>query len=486
MYKKTLFRIHKRQKRGDNFSPFDLPLGEKLTKEKIIMKLKLFSLSLCMLGIIGGACSSESDPELTAPKEVQEEAPEVITYSVRIPTEGNSWIVGHPAQTKQMVSKGGIHNWTKSESVVSTFFYATKTGEIKLGLKAKFPSNSTTLKVTVGETSKSVTFEKASSYKDYFVGKFNVKTKGYQRVDIQGIAKDGGYYADLSEVLISGNEWTSSVSCIGPDYFYWGRRGPSVHLNYQIPTAVKKVNYFYNEITVPEGEDPIGSYFCSSGFGQGYFGIQVNSETERRVLFSVWSAYDTQDPNQIPDDYQVNELAHGEGVHVGKFGNEGSGAQSFLKFNWKAGTTYKFLLKAEPQGNEKTDFTAWFYAPEEGEWKLIASFRRPYTDTYLTGMYSFLENFVTEMGDITRKGFYTNQWMYDADSKSWVESVNASFTCDQTGRSGHRLDYYGGVENGKYFLQNCGFINNQGTYGEKLTRPAVGKAPNIDFSKLPL
>jgi hypothetical protein len=62
----------------------------------------------------------------------------------------------------------------------------------------------------------------------------------------------------------------------------WGRRGPSVHLNYQIQKAQKFV-VFYNELTILE--DPIGSYFMANGFKEGYFGIQVNSKTERRVLF---------------------------------------------------------------------------------------------------------------------------------------------------------------------------------------------------------
>ena len=52
---------------------------------------------------------------------------------------------------------------------------------------------------------------------------------------------------------------------------------------------------------VPEGNDVLGSYFMANGFAQGYFGIQVNSPTERRILFSVWSPFHTDDPSEIPD-----------------------------------------------------------------------------------------------------------------------------------------------------------------------------------------
>ena len=52
-------------------------------------------------------------------------------------------------------------------------------------------------------------------------------------------------------------------------------------------------------MTIPKNNDVVGSYFMANGFAEGYFGIQVNSETERRILFSVWSPYKTDDPNSI-------------------------------------------------------------------------------------------------------------------------------------------------------------------------------------------
>jgi hypothetical protein len=88
--------------------------------------------------------------------------------------------------------------------------------------------------------------------------------------------------------------------------YYWSRRGPSCHLNYSTPAADKE--YFYSELTVPLGEDKEGSYFMANGFGEGYFGIQVNSATERRVLFSVW------DPAQG----QTTLLRNGANVTAGR------------------------------------------------------------------------------------------------------------------------------------------------------------------------
>ena len=242
--------------------------------------------------------------------------------------------------------------------------------------------------------------------------------------------------------------------------------------------------YFYNEIRVPNGNDVPGSYFMANGFGQGYFGIQVNSPTERRVLFSVWSPYSTDDPNEIPEDQRINLLKKGEGVYTGKFGNEGSGGQSYLKYMWKAETSYRFLLKGKPSGNDKTDFTAWFFAPESEEWKLIASFRRPNTDTYLTSLYSFLENFYTEQGNVTRMGYFTNQWVYTTNNK-WVEITKIKFTADATARKESRMDYAGGVDKNRFFLKNCGFFSETTLIDSYFEREGSESKPDIDFTVLP-
>ena len=50
----------------------------------------------------------------------------------------------------------------------------------------------------------------------------------------------------------------------------------------------------------------------------------------------------------IPDSLKIVLLKKGDGVVTNDFGNEGSGGQSYMRFMWKAGNTYGFLLHAEP------------------------------------------------------------------------------------------------------------------------------------------
>ena len=112
---------------------------------------------------------------------------------------------------------------------------------------------------------------------------------------------------NITDFGISGttvDEHTAFVRNNDGDFFHWGRRGPSVHLNYPIPDGVN-AEWFYNEVTVPKGNDVVGSYYMATGFGEGYFGMQVNSPTERRILFSVWSPFQTDTPSQIPADQKI-------------------------------------------------------------------------------------------------------------------------------------------------------------------------------------
>jgi hypothetical protein len=47
------------------------------------------------------------------------------------------------------------------------------------------------------------------------------------------------------------------------------------------------------------------------------FLFQVNSSTERRILFSVWSPCRTDDPKLIPTDEQIKLVKKGKNVHTG-------------------------------------------------------------------------------------------------------------------------------------------------------------------------
>ena len=406
-----------------------------------------------------------------------------MAEKIKIPLGGNSWVATKTAEEK--VTDNGWKNWKSIDAIWSTYIKIEKKGTVKLSAIINVPAGESKLKWTINGVSKIINVGGAAKA-EYEIGKWNIAQPGYIKIDAQGISKTRDLFAEISDLQIEGtaiDEGTAFVKNNEGNYFYWGRRGPSVHINYDLTEVNDDAEWFYNEITVPAGNDVIGSYFMADGFAEGYFGMQVNSATERRILFSVWSPFVTDNPKDIPENKKILMLKKGEKVHAGEFGNEGSGGQSYLQYNWKAGEIYKFLLHAKPAENNYTTYTAYFYAPEKKQWLLIASFSRPETTTYLKRLHSFLENFEPETGNISRKAWYHNQWIKTKEGE-WKPVTKMLFTGDATASKGYRLDYGGGVENGKFYLRNCGFFNNNTILKTKYSVSSSGKKPEIDFLSL--
>ena len=399
------------------------------------------------------------------------------TFSVEL--SGNAYVTA--ADGVEITKTDGVKNWKNHKAVVSVFFsFAEAQKKADLALRAR---GKATFEVSCGKEKFRVKVN-SKEFTDVPVGTLKFPA-GYQRVDIRVISKkdrEGKGFGEISDIVLSGV--VGEMSFVRDFDPYWGRRGPSVHLTYETPKG-KDVEYFYNEVLVPEGADPVGTYYMACGFAEGYFGFQVNSEMERRVLFSVWSPFDTQDPKEIPEEDKVILQKKGEGVKVGEFGNEGAGGQSFLLYPWKAGTTYSFLLRVRPAGDGFTEYSSYFFAPEEKEWKFIACFRRPKTETWVKRPHSFLENFLPAQGWLTRSVQFTNQWARDTKGV-WHEMAKASFSCDETASNKVRLDYMGGVTADKknFFLKNCGFFNETTAAGTEFARKAQRKAPKIDLAAL--
>lgn len=400
--------------------------------------------------------------------------------AVTIPLAGNTYVTAGADGAE--VTPNGVESWSKPDAVLSSWFKVSRPGGLDLFMKAKAQGGASTVKVRVGGQTFDVKIDNPEETV-IPVGSIHLSEPGYVRIDVQGVEKEGNQFAAISDWMADGAAAVDTLWFVRGFEPYWGMRGPSVHIKYTLP-ADEQSEYFYNEITVPEGEDKIGSYFMANGFGEGYCGIQANSETERRFLFSVWSPFTTDDPKSIPENQRIRVLAKGENVHIGEFGNEGSGGQSYLIYPWKAGQTYRFLTRVHPDGKGNTEYYAWFLAPGENDWQLIAGFLRPETNTWYTGAHSFLENFIPEQGYLERSVRFGNQWARTSKGE-WKELTEGMFTYDATARAGVRQDYAGGIVDGSFFLKNGGFFNENTTFKSMFTRPAGGIAPEIDMAKLP-
>ncbi|MEJ5994871.1 DUF3472 domain-containing protein [Pedobacter sp. Du54] len=401
---------------------------------------------------------------------------------ITVPLGGNAF-ASKPQST--FITKNGIENWSDPQTSFKVYVRVAKKGTLAVTLNQLSKINGKSeLSVSINNRVKKVLVAQTSE--SLSVGEWTIKDSGYVAIQLKGLRKSGHEFPAIGSLLLSGTAIDAKTAFVKDNegnFFYWGRRGPSVHLNYQLPEKTD-IEWFYNEVTVPKGEDVQGSYFMANGFAEGYFGIQVNSPTERRVLFSVWSPFQTDNPKEIPESQKIKLLKKGKHVYTGEFGNEGSGGQSYLKYNWKAAQTYSFLTHISPSSDNYTTYTSYFFAPEEGKWMLIASFKRPQTQTYLKRPHSFLENFIPEYGSYVRKVMFSNQWVCDSRGV-WTALNMARFTTDNTGNKGYRMDYGGGVSGSSFYLKNCGFFDDFTTPKTMLKRKLTETKPMINFNYLP-
>jgi hypothetical protein len=84
-----------------------------------------------------------------------------------------------------------------------------------------------------------------------------------------------------------------------------------------------------------------------------------------------------------------------------------------------------------------------------------------------------------------RSADYGNQWARTA-AGNWTEITTARFTGDATAVNGQRMDYAGGLRNGRFYLRNGGFFSNHVPLNQNFTRSATGSAPAVNVDTLPL
>lgn len=261
------------------------------------------------------------------------------------------------------------------------------------------------------------------------------------------------------------------------------RNAASIHLGYVVPPGLRDdVAWFH--VAVTPRTDPLWSYYMATGWHRGYFGMQVNSPTERRVIFSVWDSGDEAiDRKKVAAADRVQLVAKGEGVHAGDFGNEGTGGHSHWKHPWRLGETFRFLLHARVDG-DATIYTGWFWLAEAKAWRLIASFRAPKDGKLPRGLYSFSENFAGENGDVRREAEFGDVFARAAEGP-WTALGEARFTHDPTGAT-IRRDRWGLVRGDRFVLGHGGFATPPAgaavRYDERLRAPVAAWTPPAEAS----
>jgi len=365
------------------------------------------------------------------------------------------------AEAVNVSEQSGVTEWKDVHQKI-VWYGKLSVGELHLSLVTTLPkAERATLRLTVGKQKQERAIEGGGEEQSVDFGAFAITKTGYQRIELQGIKKSGSAFPNLKTLSMNGTATQNAHFSLVER-----RNAASVHLSYPIPKEAQ-VEWFYNEVTVRTV--PLWSYYMACGFQRGYFGIQVNSPTERRVIFSIWDSGKEPDKRDlVPDENRVKLLAKGDSVVADSFGGEGTGGHSHLVYSWKQGETYRFLVHSQPEGSFTT-YSGYFYFPETQKWGLIARFRAPKDGNYLKGLYSFNENFGGANGQLLRVAEFGRQWVRTKEG-TWVELTQAKFSHDSHGKT-ERKDYATGTKQGRFYLSNGGFVENGVRYGDSVTRP---------------
>ena len=370
-----------------------------------------------------------------------------------------------------------LKGWTDMQTTVAWYGLIHATGKLEIAVRLQLPAGETSrVHMKVGESLLAVkTIHGSGSVVTVSFGSIDIKQAGGYRFALSGEKRSGPAFGEIDALLLDG------PAAKGAMFNLTEQRGaPSVHLNFPIPDGVQ-AKWFYNEVTVKT--DPIWSYYEACGFRRGYFGIQVNSPTERRIIFSVWdSGKEPAERSKVAAEDRVQLLAKGPDVVASDFGNEGTGGHSHLVYPWKTGDTYRFLVSAQPDGTS-TIYTGYFYFPEKNTWGLIASFRAPKDGDYLGHLYSFNEDFEGANGQQRRLAEFGNQWIKTTDGR-WIELTRARFTHTARGLYQDRLDRGAGVTDNRFFLTNGGFKEESIRYNDEINRPGNGRVPDVELPSL--
>lgn len=256
---------------------------------------------------------------------------------------------------------------------------------------------------------------------------------------------------------------------------------PAVYVHYSAPDGkpLPGVSAIYNQVT-PE-VSTTGTYF-TTGFTEGYFGIQQHNAGKKNVIFSMYNPK----PGTVPaGDEKGTVLWHDPAVTADQHHEQYSGPSVRMPVNWQIGQPSGFLVVAKPDGT-MTDLTPYYYgsaASEPPHWIKLAVIKA-YVKTpgQLDHLYNFAEDFqrTTESAKELRKAAYGPGWVQTGSQ--WQPLTAGSFS--YANKPDDPQNGNGGVDGTRFFLQNGGDTKQTQAPNQTVTRPAAGPTPPQDVLDL--
>ncbi|WP_186757449.1 DUF3472 domain-containing protein [Echinicola salinicaeni] len=441
-------------------------------------------LSFMGIGLVVSSCSTaQVEP-------VSQDVKKEKSYNTLVIPANKSymepWEANNPAMRYNPDDEEDVVAGWKSTDHSLVGYYELTPGEYISGLSLKVGEGKKTdfkLKIT---SPNDVDFQEESrkkvdgtgDFQEEFFDTIKVTQKGFYRFELDPQTATGNEVAEVESFLFKTEKGSAR-------YAKW-LSSPSVHLSYQPDDQVsREYDWLYGEINVPEGHDPMYSFYMCIGFYRGYFGIQVNSASERRVLFSVWDSSDVPDDRKDVDPEDLVTLVDkGDEVYAGGFGNEGTGGQSYWKYPWETAVPVKFIMNVRKNNDNTVLLSAWFKDVEAEGWKYMATWKAPKEQRYFDGFYSFLENFGNRNGQEVRMAQYYNMWGKEVNG-DWINFNRARMTHTDGVPEG-RDDYAGGLVQGnsnQFYMSSGGYTHadeQKTSVGKIQTKVPDAKLSSLD------
>lgn len=215
-------------------------------------------------------------------------------------------------------------------------------------------------------------------------------------------------------------------------------RAGAQHLWWDAKTLDKAV-CLYGEITVLATHE--GIYYCGANWhpgepAGGYCGIQHNSPTERRTIFSIWDTAPTLHPKVMQADPETI---------FNRFGGEGEGSHTHMVWDWQIGDTFRFFLKKQPGSTPgTTDARYYIYDRRLKKWRHSATISNPNGDNKSKasvmnvgggGLASFLENFAGKDRETPKVALYRLWLGTSVDKMKCLTEAQGDGTWGQLGKA---------------------------------------------------
>lgn len=402
-----------------------------------------------------------------------------------IPVGANSFRTA-PSPSGDGFRQNGAIAWSAEEDVYSIYFHLDRAATLNLSLVARNLEGVSILEAACKELRSEVTID-STELVSYPIGAISVKEAGYIRVDLRGLEREAGEFAEIFELRVTSDTEgliLKFVETLTDGFSFWGRSGPSIHLLFDAPTE-PSIRYVYAEVTVDEESAYPGAVVLALGSQKGYFRFRVALDGRRYIQLRVDSDFETAGRGSEADPERVKVMYSPPGSESYHLESPYSGGEIMVDFDWEPGQTYQVLSEVSPDGEGNTDYNMWISFAGREDWYLIGTMRRPKFESHLNAAYCYLLNTYPPYGYLERSATFGNIWFIDGDG-IWHESLEAIFTVDATAHADYRLDFQGGVIGSQFFLRHCGFFNESSPKQAVYTRSStLSQQPTIDFDSLP-